>query len=111
MRRPNEETGKANGVHYTPPELADFLAAATVRALGVGVGRIRVLDPACGNGGLLLAFSQAVPARLRSRLLLTGYEADPAALAEADGTLAAAGAAGVTLREQDFLSVEGVERF
>jgi hypothetical protein len=116
MRRSNENTGKlgrakANGVHYTPPELAGFLAEVTARAVGKGAGPIRVLDPACGNGGLLLAFSKAVPASVRRSLLLTGYETDSAALAAADDALAAAGAAGLTLRGQDFLSVEGAGRF
>jgi len=100
---------KANGVHYTPPELAGFLAEVTVRALGEKEGSVHVLDSACGDGGLLLAFSKAVPASLRTRLVLTGFETDPAALAESERTLANAGVGEVVLRVQDFLSVEGVE--
>src|SRR5262249_18456143 len=100
---------KVNGVHYTPPELAGFLAAVTVQALGEREGMVQVLDPACGDGGLLLALAKAVPVRLRSKLFLTGYETDPAALADAERALTSAGAGGVTLLAQDFLSVEGVE--
>jgi adenine-specific DNA-methyltransferase len=99
---------KANGVHYTPPELAGFLAEVTVQALGEREGPVQVLDPACGDGGLLIAFSKAVPASLRSRLVLTSYETDPAALAEAERALATVGVGEVVLRAQDFLSVEGV---
>jgi SAM-dependent methyltransferase len=100
---------KLNGIHYTPPELAGFLARVTVQALGERDGSFHVLDPACGDGGLLLAFAKAVPASLLSRLFLTGYETDPAALARAERTLTDSGAAAITLLPQDFLSVEGVE--
>jgi type I restriction-modification system DNA methylase subunit len=44
---------KANGVHYTPPALADFLASATAQHLPKGRGEIAVLDPACGSGNFL----------------------------------------------------------
>jgi adenine-specific DNA-methyltransferase len=100
---------KVNGVHYTPPELAGFLAEVTVQALGERDGTVHVLDPSCGDGGLLLAFTKAVPASLRNRLFLTGYETDPAALVKCEHALSNSGAAGLTLRAQDFLSVEGVE--
>ena len=110
-----QETGrpshaKANGVHYTPPDLARFLAGVTVQALGErNEGPVHVLDPACGDGCLLLAFAKATPASLLSRLFLTGYETDRAAVADAARALTSSRVGGVSLLSQDFLSVEGVE--
>ena len=102
-------TSRRTASIYTPPDLASFLAEVTVRALGDKEGPVSVLDPACGDGGLLRAFAEAVPAALRRRLILTGYETDSAALAQATRNLSLAKVHAVVLREQDFLSVEGVE--
>ena len=41
---------KANGVHYTPPDLAQFLAEVVVHRLSFGVRSLEILDPACGDG-------------------------------------------------------------
>lgn len=100
---------KANGVHYTPSELARFLAEVSVNALGGVESAIQVLDPACGEGGLLTAVAQAVPGAQRARLFFTGYETDLSAIVRAERALAKSGVGGVTLLAQDFLSVEGVE--
>lgn len=51
--RQRADTKKAHGVHYTPPELADFLAASGLAALDGDLNT--VLDPACGGGELLHA--------------------------------------------------------
>ena len=67
---------KTHGIHYTPPELAQFLARLLAAQLTDRDGDLRVLDPACGDGALLAAFAQAVPASLRERLTLVGYETD-----------------------------------
>lgn len=48
----------ANTAHYTPPDMARELAEGAIRPLldaGVPVRLIRVLDPSCGEGALLLA--------------------------------------------------------
>ncbi len=105
--RKTEKPGliKAHGIHYTPPPLAHFLAALTSESMPQGRGPIRVLDPACGDGGLLVALSQTVPKDLRRRLLVTGYETDPSALQIAGQVLSTCGVGGVSLLAQDFLSV------
>ena len=65
---------KSHGIHYTPPELAGFLAKVTFGHIRKERGSIDVLDPACGGGSLLYAMCQAVSARVRKRLVLFGFE-------------------------------------
>src|SRR5579871_4062298 len=100
---------KANGVHYTPLELADFLADATVRTLGKKNGIVRILDPACGNGGLLLAIAKAFPKRDRHRLSLAGFETNSTALEDAKRNLGPCEVPEVELGKLDFLSLRSVE--
>jgi adenine-specific DNA-methyltransferase len=99
---------KENGVHYTPPMLAAFLAEAMAKTVREGDMPFRVLDPACGDGELLLAFVEAMPAGLRKQLVLEGYETDAAALARAGSLLAKTGVREIVLKHVDFLSEEGV---
>ncbi len=68
---------KRRGVHYTPDDLAQFVAA---RLAGVveGDGPFRVLDPAVGDGRLLEHLAMALQPR---KLLLHGYDVDGEALA------------------------------
>lgn len=94
---------KANGVHYTPSNLAAFLADATARALNPQTDAIHVLDPACGDGELLAAFVEAVPANLQKRLILEGFETDAKAVQRARRHLAQTGASDVLLINEDFL--------
>lgn len=86
---------KGHGVHYTPPQLADFLARLVVSRLNPDERPISVLDPACGEGDLLLAIAHAaggigtptklvgvdrdVSAVLRAQNALAGFEAELAA--------------------------------
>jgi adenine-specific DNA-methyltransferase len=69
---------------------------------------LSILDPACGDGGLLLAFAMAIPAKVRKQIALTGYETDDAAIATATARLASLGVKQVTLHRKDFLRVKRV---
>lgn len=76
---------KADGVTYTPRELADFVAARMVENASIASGRpLRVLDPAVGHGELLVSLLS----RLSCPVEIHGFETDPDALAEARGKLA-----------------------
>src|SRR5437899_716957 len=101
---------KANGVHYTPPELAAFLADVTAAAARHVTGRLRVLDPACGDGGLLVAIANALPKPVRHRMTIEGYETDARELAKAEASLAQLDVGHVVLHNRDFLSEEGIGR-
>lgn len=53
---------KASGATYTPPELADFVAAEMLREWdGGGDKALRVLDPAVGEGELLASLLTQLP--------------------------------------------------
>src|SRR5947209_2158867 len=105
-RQKPPDHAKANGVHYTPPELAAFLAEVIAAALH-GTGPFRVLDPACGDGGLLVAIANVIPKSVRHRMTVEGYEMDPAELAKAEKSLQYLGLADVILHNRDFLSEAG----
>ncbi len=103
---------KANGIHYTPPLLAAYLAEQVVsnlKARRIQFSELSILDPACGEGELLKAIVDAVPHAWRARLRLTGFDTDAAALERARTLLEGSGVASCELRAEDFLSrVEGI---
>lgn len=100
---------KTNGIHYTPTELAMFLAQVTVEEMAGSTGWIDILDPACGDGVLLRALASVVPDDVRCRLRLFGYERDEQAIERAVDDLRSVGVAEVVLKAQDFLAVEGTD--
>lgn len=97
---------KASGATYTPPEFAAFVARQVVRG-GVlpKYGKIRLLDPAVGEGALLEAIIKQIPEALWSRLDVFGYDTDSAAIAAASVRLKKEfPGVSLTLVEKDFLS-------
>jgi hypothetical protein len=100
---------KKRGIHYTPPDLAAFLAEEIVKRLSTTSGDIVVLDPACGDGGLLKAFVEAVPTKERHRLALVGYDTDRQAAIKASRNLSALEVKSVDVSTTDFLSLAAVE--
>lgn len=79
MRYSNIEETKANGVVYTPKEMADYLAQDMLRCHKEEYGEtIRILDPAVGEGELLIAMIKAVNNHLSGccRLEVVGFETD-----------------------------------
>ena len=99
-QRHRADPKKAGGIVYTPPGLAAFLADQALKALGP-VSSVRILDPVCGDGELLLAAAEAALRRGIRIEKLTGYDTDGTAIRTARRRLA--GHAGVELRCADFL--------
>src|SRR5436309_5323189 len=107
------EWKKANGIHYTPFQVAKYLAeqvASALKARHAKAGQISILDPACGEGELLKAIVHAVPHTWRAHIHLTGFDMDEAALQRARRLLEDSGVASMELQAGDFLArVAGVE--
>lgn len=94
---------KRQGRHYTPPALARFLARRLLEYVPGG-GVLRVLDPACGDGELLLALDGVVRELSPGvRVELVGYDLDATGVAVARERAEAAGVA-VEWHVGDFLT-------
>jgi adenine-specific DNA-methyltransferase len=89
-------------VHYTPSALALFVAR---RVLAQAERReLSILDPACGDGELLLAITQQAADEGLPAPRLVGIDRDPDALAKAAERLSVTAAANHTLQCGDFLA-------
>lgn len=77
MRYRNTTKEKENGVVYTPTEMADYVAAEIIKcATNIPQDEIRILDPAIGQGELIVAMIKAVRAKTDARIIVVGYETD-----------------------------------
>lgn len=95
---------KASGATYTPKGLADFVAEQIVQAagLGRGRGRVRVLDPAVGEGELLSSLLERLPASRRVEVY--GFDTDESAVKHTEARLRAEHPkASISLEVGDFL--------
>lgn len=102
MDRHRSDPKKADGIIYTPPSLAKFLAHQAFNTLD-STREIRILDPACGDGELLLAAMSAAEKRSINVKEIVGYDIDAAAIQIARSRLA--GFPKVTLNCANFLDV------
>lgn len=100
--------GKSHGVHYTPSDLAGFVARRAVAELARREGFV-VLDPACGDGELLLAVAVAAETAGLPVPHLVGVDRDEEAVAVAKDRLNEAPSASVVVRCEDFLAM-GMEQ-
>lgn len=99
-------TEKATGSHFTPPDLARFVASRVWEALGPDQAReLRVLDPACGDGELLVAMAETAPLGLAEHLTLIGVDTNQSAIGTARERLRGLGVREVVLRPVDFLEM------
>jgi hypothetical protein len=100
---------KADGVTFTPKVLADFVARQIGSTLQVPTNRpVRVLDPAVGEGALLLSLLEELHAQGRRETEVHGFDTNPNSLSLAEGAIRARFPA-VTVRfhATDFLAYAG----
>ena len=95
---------KASGATYTPTALADFVADEMLRTWRAPRGRtIRLMDPAVGEGALLLSLLHRLPPELTVEV--HGFDSDSVALEIARRALADAHPRALLhLRAGDFLT-------
>ena len=114
MRYKNETKEKSHGMIYTPGDMADFLSNELISYhVNNHSDEIYVLDPAVGEGELLLSLGKLLKKHYPdSKLILVGYETD------ADVTKTTSQALAkmfpddkVNIINQDFLSVEPVAQY
>ncbi len=95
---------KATGSHYTPPELARFLAERIVAQVDFcPLSGIRILDPACGDGELLVALANSLPHNILRNSVFTGIELDSSSVEKAQERLGAFRSKSNRLKRMDFL--------
>ena len=90
LRYADAAVAKAHGATYTPKILADFVAREILRQADSANSRspIRVLDPAVGDGELLVSFLDQLEVPDSSAIEVHGFETDEAALRTARERLA-----------------------
>lgn len=97
---------KVGGVTYTPRNLADFVARQIVAATDLThmQGVLRVLDPAVGDGALLVSLLSQLAKHTTSPIAVYGFDTDEKAVAEARARIAAAhGQMEIHLESSNFL--------
>jgi len=98
MKRPRRDgLAKSTGSHFTPPALARFVARRIAEVCAATAPT--VIDPACGDGELLLAFAAERP-----NASLIGFDLDPHALQAAAQRISG------RLEEKNFLDVALLHR-
>jgi adenine-specific DNA-methyltransferase len=97
---------KASGATYTPKILADFVAEHIVAIAELHRGKtpIRILDPAIGDGALLVSLLAKLRERTDIPIAIYGFDTDTDALSEARHRIhASALSAEVHLKHGNFL--------
>ena len=95
---------KSKGIHYTPEHLANFLARrlwANAEATFSNTDRpLRVLDPACGDGALLVALASLFPDR---EFVAIGFDTDSQAVERTKASLSNFRNCEIQIQHCDFL--------
>jgi len=101
------DKAKQHGIHYTPAPLAIFLANQILPSLP-SKKNLTILDPACGDGSLLVSMYMSLSKPQQKNARLIGFERDAVECKRADENLSAMGVANIDLRCEDFLNQDGI---
>jgi len=74
---------KSDGATYTPASLADFVAKKIIDSATLPTEKIRVLDPAIGDGELLISLLTKIAERTKVAIAVHGFDIDGSALVQA----------------------------
>lgn len=96
---------KQTGAHFTPPDLAAVVAERIAPHVEAMRGAARILDPACGDGNLLVAMASALSAARLRRCTLSGVEEDAESFALLRRRIEALPALATDLVCGDFLDI------
>jgi len=100
-----KEQIKHTGATPTPKELADYLSAKIITHLGTD--KIKVLDPACGEGELLVSIGEKL-SDVRIGFTLTGFDKSYHYLDIAQTRISQFGSGNIELVHGDFLKTVGL---
>ena len=105
MMRDNVAHRKRTGSHYTPNGLAQFVANKIFHHMKLSQSNmsLTVLDPACGDGELLLSLTEVFPTALRKHIKLIGIDSNSSAFHSARLRLQNLSVHSIDLRMADFL--------
>lgn len=105
MTKESKARRKQTGSHYTPTRLAEFVANKILENFKTPDPNvtIRVLDPACGDGELLMSLVESWPHESRNSLSLIGIDSDRIAFQNVRYRVRNVGVSSIDLRREDFL--------
>ncbi len=105
MRYNNNSKEKENGIVYTPPDMANYMADEMIKYGHVNaIDIIEVLDPAVGKGELLVSMINELKAHYSNQIRIVGYETDSEVCRETEKRLKSLFPdVQVCIRNEDFL--------
>lgn len=108
MRTAQPDERKSTGAHYTPDVLAGFVAQQIIKSLDVSskTERLRILDPGCGDGELLLMLAEQLFQKGFLNFEVFGFDTNQSAVNVAQARLREEfGNLKISIKCNDFLSI------
>ncbi len=104
---------KKTGATFTPPALADFLAEKIISEISFDNRdpSLKIVDPACGDGELLLSIGNKLKRLSKLQFELVGYDQSEQYVRDAQSKLSSANLSQSDITKEDFLAISsGIAR-